>query len=926
MVTPTLVGRDSELAVLTGMVDHIAAGGRSVVMLGDAGAGKSALLMALSEHGRAAGLRVLAAARSESQVHRPLAGLRDLLRPVLGSLVGLPDGQRQALGAVLGRGPVPAPGPLVVATAALSLIVGAAEERPVLVVVDDVQWLDRATQQVLAFVARRISTDAVVIVGAARAGDDGPLTSAGLPELPVRGLDDESARRLLAAHASDLGAADKERVLTAAQGNPLALIELPAALRRALARGDERAQSSLPLSARLERAFGARLPELPQPARDALLVAALSFADDPHEILAAASLLSRQPMSLAAFESAAAIGVVSFDDRHIQFRNSMLRSAVIAAETPARRNAAHIALADAVGDDPVRRSWHRAEAATGADDDLAGEIEAGHLTHCEPGSSTDAIRALDRAAQLTTDLGARARRLIRTAEYAADAGRADLARDLLGRASGLPLSELDLAGMASLQETFETAGTAQQPGPGVARLCDVAGRSSRGADPDLALNLLLRVAQQCWWSDPGAESRTQLLQAIGETAGPQDDLRRLAALGLAGPWRQGDHIATCLEAASHSITHPRGLWLAGLAWHAVGRPVQAADCLARAEPGLRTDGWLGVLARGLILQVLANLELGDWARAGRVLQDGRGLARLTGQADWAAGATALTALMAAVRSDSATAQAAATEGERAALGRRLNAVLSWVQLARGVDLLTAGKHSEAYEELRRLFDPDDAAFHETERFRGLTFLADAALRAGRAGEAREIMAVFDVDPGAAAPAILHRQLSYARAVLAHDDEAEDLYREALAGQNLFEWPWLRARFELAFGTWLRRQRRDAESRRYLRHAQATFDRIGASSWAEQARAGLRASGERAAGAGSVALGTLSAQELEIAKLAARGLSNREIGQQLYLSPRTIGSYLYRIFPRLGITSRSELGARLEALQESAVPTAVQSPD
>jgi DNA-binding CsgD family transcriptional regulator len=265
--------------------------------------------------------------------------------------------------------------------------------------------------------------------------------------------------------------------------------------------------------------------------------------------------------------------------------------------------------------------------------------------------------------------------------------------------------------------------------------------------------------------------------------------------------------------------------------------------------------------------------------------------------------------MAALHGDNDQAQAVATEAEHAANGRRLNDLLSCVQLARGIGLVTAGEYGPAYDTLRRLFDRDDAAFHETERFHGVMFLAEAALHSGRLAEGRHVIRALERDAMTTTSATLHRHLSYARAVLAPDSEAEPLFRQALQ-QDLVRWPWLRSRIELAYGSWLRRQRRVAESRSYLRSAQTTFHLIGATSWAGQARAELRAAGERVMSS-PTALSTLSPQELQIAQLVAQGLSNREIGQRLYLSPRTIGSHLYRIFPKLGITSRTELVSRLQ---------------
>jgi DNA-binding CsgD family transcriptional regulator len=335
-----------------------------------------------------------------------------------------------------------------------------------------------------------------------------------------------------------------------------------------------------------------------------------------------------------------------------------------------------------------------------------------------------------------------------------------------------------------------------------------------------------------------------------------------------------------------------------MAAHAVGEPVSAADFLARAETKLRDDGRLGLLSQVLTLQVLDNVELGDWDRADAALLEGRQLALETGQSIWDIGTQTLTAIMAALHGDNDRAQAAAARAEQAANGRRLNDLLSCVQLARGVGLTTAGEYGPAFEALSRL------------RFHGVMFLAEAAAHAGRVSAGREIMKTLEGDAGKTSSLTLHRHMSYARAVLACDDEAEELYRRALR-EDLVRWPWLRSRIELAYGSWLRRQRRVAESRTYLRSAQTTLVLIGATSWAEQARAELRAAGERSDTAAPKGLAILSPQELQIAKLAAQGLSNREIGQRLYLSPRTVGSHLYRIFPKLDITSRTELVARLE---------------
>jgi len=906
----SLLGRDRELSALAGLIDQIGEHGGSMVVLGEPGVGKSALLRAAAGHGRAAGLQVLETTGVECEARLPFAGLHQLLRPVLGLADQLPDGQRRALGSAFGAGAGPQPERFTIALAALNLVADAAATTPVLMVVDDVQWLDRPTQEVLAFMARRISADPIVVVGGVRTGHDTAFTSAGLTELDVGGLDDASARDLLARHAGDLSSADQERILRAAQGNPLALIELPVGLRTAAAAGLELLPPALPLTTRLERAFSARAASLPQPARDAVLLAAVDSADDLPEILAAASALSGQQISVAMLQPAADMGLIRFDDLHVRFRHPLVRSAILQAETSARRQDANTALAGLLADEPYRRAWHRSQAIAGPDDEVADELEASHLISLRRGSVAEAIWALKRSAQLTTDSATRGRRLLLAAEHAFGLGRADLVDELLGRAARTRLSRLDLARMEWLREIFHD-GVPGDPAR-VFELCERASQSLKAQDRDLAFNLLLGAALRCWWSDTGPAARARVVAGAGELSGMEHDPRHIAVLGVADPLGQGSKVIERLRAVVlEGVADAAGLWLLGMAAHAVGEPVRAADFLARAESKLRDDGRLGLLSQVLTLQVLDNVELGDWGRAGAALEEGRRLALETAQSIWDVGTLTLTAIMAGLHGDCDRAQSVAAEAEHVAHGRRLNDLLCCVQLARGIGLAASGEYDEAYDALSRLFDPADAAFHPTERFHGVMFLAEAAAHAGRLAEGRAVIKALEEDANATSSATLHRHLSYARAVLADEDEAEELYREALRA-DLVRWPWLRARVELAYGSWLRRRRRVAESRRYLRSARTSFDSIGARSWAEQARAELRAAGERAATPAPAALSLLSAQELQIARLAAQGLSNREIGQRLYLSPRTIGSHLYRIFPKLDISSRTELASRLGA--------------
>jgi len=909
MPARALIGRDRELAVLAELIGEVPDRGGAVVVAGEAGIGKSSLLQAAAAAAREASCQVLLTTGVEAEAQLPFGGLHQLLRPVLGGAEALPQTQRRALTAAFGGGEGPPPEPFMIALAALNLLAEAAADGPLVLVADDVHWLDRPSQEALAFIARRISADPILLIASVRKGHDTHLAAIGLPELEIGGLDDASARSVLARHGHGLSYADTERILREALGNPLALVELPAALREVPGHGAD----TLPMTARLEQAFAARIADLPSLTRDAILVAAVDYSDELPEILAGASRLAGQQADVEALEEAAAAGLIRFDDLHVRFRHPLVRSGVLQRETVARRYAAHAALADVLADQPYRRTWHRAQSITGPDDAVADELEENCRISLRRGSATGAIWALQRSAQLTTDSARRGRRLLLAAEHAFGLGRADLVDELLTRAARTSLSRLDRARMEWLREIFNDGipGDAAR----VFELCDIALESAGAGDYDLALNLLLGAALRGWWADTGPAARAQVAEVAGlleEEAGA--DPRFVAALAVAEPVLCATQVIKLLNGAVlESIADPSALWLLGMAAHAVSEPVHAVDFLARAGTKLREEGRLGLLSQVLTMQVLDRLELGDWDQALAAVEEGRRLARETGQPIWDTGSMSLHAIVLALRGDD-QAQAMATEAEHAASGRRLTDLLACVQLARGFALLAAGQYADAYEALRRLFDREDPAFHLAERYHGVMFLAEAAVHAGREDDVRPVIAALEAETTVTASATLARHLSYARAVLADDEHAEDEFQAALRA-DLIRWPWLRARLELAYGSWLRRQRRVADSRLPLRSALTTFEVIGAGSWARQARAELRAAGERTA-ADAPAQGAaapqdiLSAQELQIARLAAEGLSNREIGERLYLSPRTVGSHLYRIFPKLGITSRAQLSTRL----------------
>ena len=384
----------------------------------------------------------------ESEEQLAFAGLQRLFAPVMTGGPALPPGQWKALATAFGLEEGPAPQPFLVALAALNLLGEVAATQPIIVGIDDVQWLDGPTQEVLAFLAQRLAQDPVVMIAAIRTGHPSPLLLAGLEVVTVAGLDDASAREVLAVTAGDLTAADRERILKQALGNPLALVELPTAWRSAAPAMAQLVPQLVPLSGRLERAFAARLPELAPLTRDALLVAAVDAEDELSEILAATSVLSGAEVDGTVFEPAVEVGLLTFDHAHLRFRHPLVKSGILQAESTTRRQAASAALAEVLRHQPSRRIWYRAQATIGPDDEVADELAQTHTENLRRGSVSGAISALERAAQLTSDSAQRGHRLLLAAELAFGLGQAPLVARLLRAAGGHMLTDLDRARMS----------------------------------------------------------------------------------------------------------------------------------------------------------------------------------------------------------------------------------------------------------------------------------------------------------------------------------------------------------------------------------------------------------------------------------------------------------------------------------------------
>ncbi|TYB69376.1 AAA family ATPase [Nonomuraea sp. PA05] len=948
-----LFGREAELEALAGLVAGLRGRG-GVLIGGEAGIGKSALVAAVVSAAGGAGARVLTITGVEGERNLAYAGLHQLVFPVRAGVDALPAGQRDALRGALGD-VVPdaaGPGTYLVGLAALTLLAEIAAAQPLLVVVEDAHWLDRASADVLAFVARRIESEPLAMVVTLRDDEPSPLREAGLAAMPVGRLSGEAAAGLLDSTAPGLTASARERILAEADGNPLALIELPATLNDSGMNGPP-----APLGERLERAFTARVAALPAPARTALLVAALNESESVAETLAATRLIlhapppatatatatatapatvpvpvpvpnteatgaagpapsveaagapTSPPVELEIFAPAVEARLIELGPGTVRFRHPLMRSAIPATTPLAAYRQAHLALAETLRDHPDRRAWHRAAATAGADEEVATELDTAAAEARRRGAAPAAIAALEQAARLSEEREAKALRLLRAAELAVESGSRDTAERLVRDARDLDLSPRRRATAAWLLSGFEDG--VREDVSRVPELAGLAASVAAEGHVEPAVRILWGAAMRCFWSEPGQEARRLVLRVADGLPLPAGDPRMVAINAYAAPFERGAAVLGGLrELAGAAGADPETDRYLGSAAMQVGAFDLAARLSAAAAPGLRAQGRLGLLPRALAVQAWSATRLGDLATAVPAAEEAARLAKETGQPFMYGLATAVQAEIAALRGEHEQARALADEAERVALPAAARPVLATVQLARGLAAMSEGRFEDAFADLSRILDPTDPAYQLGLRAYFLAELTEAALRAGRTAGMRDVLR--DLEPPAAStpsPA-LHIGLRYARAVLATGPEAEELFAAALRA-DLTGWPAERARLHLAFGEWLRRRRRAVESRMHLRTARESFDALGLAAWGERARRELRGAGESSPIRDPDARDRLTPHELSIAQLAAEGLTNREIGQRLYLSHRTVGTHLHRIYPKLGVSSRADLARILQ---------------
>ncbi|HYZ28011.1 MAG TPA: AAA family ATPase [Thermoleophilaceae bacterium] len=899
-----LLGRLEEQNLLTSLLDDVTTRGQALVIRGEPGIGKSRLLAETARAARDRGMTVMSTTGVQSEAHLPFAGLHQLLRPVRARAGCLPAVQRTALDAAFGLAHGAAPERYQIAMAALDLLSDVAGDAPLLLVVEDAHWLDAPTSDVLAFIARRIESDPILLLAASRDGYPSVLAEAGLPERRLAGLDNATAQALLDATAPKLSLAARTHILEEAGGNPLALLELPAA---GAGNEDEHwVAGGLPLTERLERAFAARVSELPAATRVVLLVAALDDEESVNEILRRASTIAGNALGLDDVAPAADARIVDVDLQTLRFVHPLIRSAVAQSARLADRRRVHQALASLL-EEPDRRAWHRAALLSGEHEDVAVELEAAAQRARRRGAIAVAVTAMRRAAELG-EPGSRNRRLLVAAALAVEQGRPDVVVPLLREVNRLELGELDRVRATWVEET---ALTRPLDAGRYASLVAAAERAGAAGDHDLHVNLLWLVVSRAWWVDPGLETRQLLIEAARRVGDANaEDPRVFAIHAYADPLGHAPGVLARLEAAARDgrIDTDAARFF-GPAALVVGAFDLGNDFLAAAVDGLRTEGRLGHLPRLLTLYSGMAARIGDWDVAIPAAEEARRLAEELGEPQWQAAADTVVSLVAAMRGDEQQAELMAARAEMVAEPVGANITMAFAQFGKVLAALAGGRHGDAYLFAERVFEPADSAYHPVISSWLIADLADAARHVDQLDAARARVAQVEARAGERPGTWIELGLRHAHALVAEPPEAGDRFEEALSG-DLTRWPFQRARIQLAYGQWLRRQRRVAESRAVLRSARDTFDALGCAPWSEQARRELRASGERSRRRVPEARDQLTAQELQIARLAAEGLSNREIGQRLFLSHRTVSTHLYRVFPKLGITSRAELGAAL----------------
>jgi DNA-binding CsgD family transcriptional regulator len=919
-----IIGRDAALARVRGLIDPIPQSSQVLLVTGEAGMGKTVLLADAAGRARSSGTRVLSVTGRESESSLAFAGLHQLLRPVLSSAAGLPGRQGQALLAAFGLAAAPGvPDPLLTRVAVLTLLSDLSERSPVLVVADDAHWIDRGSLEALAFVGSRLDAERVVLLIGARGQAPPPGFGRGFPELRLEPLSAADAGLLLDGQPRPPRGRARQQVLAQAAGNPMALIELATVIADDPGASRRWAAEPLPLTDRLSAVITARFAALPEQTRAALLLAAV--ADGLDLRVAAGRGAGPDARALAPAEE---LGLVRVDRTGLRFSHPLVRSAVYHSAPFAQRAAAHRRLAEALHDQPDRRAWHLAAAALQPDEHVASLLEATAAEAQHRGGAAAAALAMERAAELSPDRADQARRLVAAASAAVPTGQGDWVQELARRALEVTVDpELRLTARHDAAWALAWSG---RRSVALSALISVAEEASRHL-PALAWDAVGSAATVAYQSGAPAgrqavDRALALLERLGppppgQVTGIDVDVLRLWIRASADPIAGRDQLLPHLRKILSSPIEEPSLWrVASAAW-LLDESELAISLLQDAMQRLRAPGVRGTSGGSLTVLGWAYIDTGRWDDALDVAAEAAGIAEANNMEIVAASAAVITATVLALRADSGAARWHAARALGTVNPAECGLVTARARRALGVAALADGSYLQAFTQLSGLFSEDGAPLHSYASYLGVADLAVAAVRADRRMEGCDVIenALGRLDGRASAR--LEQLIARARGILAGPDVAEAHFDKALADPAGDQWPFERAQLRLDHGEWLRRRRRINDAKAVLTDALGTFQRLGARSWAERAQAELRACGvavTRTPGEPD-ALEELTPQQRQIVRLASDGLTDREIADRLFLSPRTVSSHLYRSYPKLGVASRHQLRDVIARTSTSAAP-------
>jgi len=894
-----VIGRERETAVLRDALRDVADGGSAFVVDGEAGIGKSSLVAEAIASANARGVRTITTTGTMAESAEPYAALHMLLYPLRGGIADLPAPQRRALDVAFGVANGVQPSPLLAGLAALTLLSDAAAERPLLVVAEDLHWIDAPSEWALRMMARRVGEDPIVMIMTTRNTD---LTETpGLRRLHLAPLDDAAAGALLdGIPGAPTGQARRDLVLRA-EGNPLALFELG---RSASADGAR----ERPVVGRVEREFAGRYAELDQSVRLAILAVALSGGSSAEEAArVAARAIGRFPAPTWTEQASASSLLEWVPPRAIRFRHPLVQSAVLATAPASARTAVLRSLVLEHEGDPARTIWWRAELATGPDDPLADEIATlgeGRTAMSDPFAAS---RAYERAAELTSDVARRVERRILAAELAGLSGRISDASILVQRARDEAPDRLLAARAAWVAETLPTDRTGLAVGDLGPALHAVSEMQAAGG-VEHATSALLYLAAIAWDHTAEANPGDPMLVVIEALSLPEDDPRAILLAARTEPVARGDRVLELALASAPTATDEESAWLLGYALNLVGEIDTALVLLDRALASMRARGELRTFPQALMGTSMTTYLAGDVAGARVLAEQAASLGRDLGDAGFTAAARCALAWFDALGGAQPDIERIAGGTAAGAQVLRSSAMRATLLGAAGAAFLVSGRAADALERLRCLFDADHDAFNPSFAVMTSHDYVDAALESGNRADAEQRLADLEQLHARWHAPMVRAAVDYARLALAPDDELESAW--ATLQHDRWPMPYLRARALLRLGRRLRRSGRNDTARAALHAALAGFEAMPAPAWADRARDAIRATGERLTTSGRRGVELLTPQELRVCELAARGMSNRAIGEHLFVSPRTVGAHLYAAFQKLGISTRRQLPAVL----------------